>query len=157
VRTIYPTQFTNTPICFFLSIPSSHEFEEVLGETDKVYNFGVASVAEDGTKTYNRWSEKKLPMAVFKPFGYSAGPTQLMVGAFWSWLILGLVLHAWKYVSSKKIQAAEELANAERGGKTLEEEEDAETGQIDTAANSIKESDSKDDEYNEFVKSIQGN
>ena len=134
---------------------SSHEFEEVLGETDKVYNFGVASVAEDGTKTYNRWSEKKLPMAVFKPFGYSAGPTQLMVGAFWSWLVLGLVLHAWKYVSSKKIQAAEEFANAEkRGGKTLEE--DAETGQIDTAANSIKESDSKD-EYNEFVKSVQVN
>ena len=115
----------------------------MLGETDKVYNFGVASVAEDGTKTYNRWSEKKLPMAVFKPFGYSAGPTQLMVGAFWSWLVLGLVLHAWKYVSSKKIQAAEEFANAERGGKTLEEE-DAETGQIDTAANSIKEDDSAD-------------
>jgi hypothetical protein len=65
------------------------------------------------------------------------------------------VLHAWKYASSKKIQAAEEFANAEkRGGKTLEE--DAETGQIDTAANSIKESDSKD-EYNEFVKSVQVN
>lgn len=132
----------------------SHEFEEVLGETDKVYNFGVASVAEDGTKTYNRWSEKKLPMAVFKPFGYSAGPTQLMVGAFWSWLVLGLVLHAWKYVSSKKIQAAEEFANAERCGKTLEE--DAETGHIDTAANSIKE-DGSTDGYSEFLKSVQVN
>lgn len=142
-------------ICFrFYSYIPSHEFEEVLGETDKVYNFGVASVAEDGTKTYNRWSEKKLPMAVLKPFGYSAGPTQLMVGAFWCWLVLGLVLHAWKYVSSKKIQAAEEFANAERGGKTLEE--DAETGQIDTAANSIKEDDSTDG-YKEFVKSVQVN
>jgi high-affinity iron transporter len=107
----------------------SHEFEEVIGETPKIYNFGVvvesedeeAAEAEEGaaedavaSPEYTGWSEKRLPMAVFKPFGYSAGPTQLMTACFWVWLVFGFILHAWKYMSSKKIREAEERANAEK-------------------------------------------
>ena len=47
-----------------------------------------------------------------------------MIGAFWSWLVLGLLLHAWKFISSKRIRDAEESAKAERNGvKTLEDME----------------------------------
>lgn len=147
--------------CLFIL---SHEFEEVLGETPKIYNFGVVVVSEEeetaeaeegaaedavaeeeltedteeaeehseegeeehsaskDTPEYTGWSEKRLPMAIFKPFGYSAGPTQLMTACFWLWLVFGIFLHAWKYMSSKKILQAEEDANAERiGAKTVEE------------------------------------
>jgi hypothetical protein len=38
-----------------------HEFEEVLGETKKVW-----------TIQGEFWNHKKLPMAIFKPFGYSS-------------------------------------------------------------------------------------
>lgn len=124
----------------------------MLGETEKVYNFGVAYVDEDGEKHYNSWSEKKLPMAIFKPFGYSAGPTQLMTAAFWIWLVFGILLHAWQYVSSKKIREAEEMANAEKDGvKTLDH---METGQMDNS-DQAKDDVSTDDSYNEFVKTVE--
>ena len=71
------------------------------------------SASEDSPE-YTGWSEKRLPMAVFKPFGYSAGPTQLMTACFWLWLVFGFSLHAWEYMSSKKIREAEERANAEK-------------------------------------------
>ncbi len=122
----------------------------MLGETDKVYNFGVAYVDDDGKKVYNYWSEKKLPMAIFKPFGYSAGPTELMTAAFWIWLVFGLLLHAWQYVSSKKIQEAREMADVEKdGAKTLDH---METGQLDDPN---KEDVSTNDSYDEFVKTIE--
>ena len=160
----------------------SHEFEEVLGETSKIYNFGIVveaeseeevhaeedpssnesegeEEAEEGSEDspeYNGWSEKRLPMAVFKPFGYSAGPTQLMTAAFWMWLVLGVILHAWKYISSKKICEAEESADAEKAGvKTLQP---METAQMDDI-NQAKEEVSTDEEnsYNELLKIVAGN
>jgi high-affinity iron transporter len=115
---------------------------------DKVYNIGVKasdhSEEEEETRRfsysewfltfeheeegegpeYTFWSEKQLPMALLKPFGYSAGRTQLQIACFWSWLVFGLVLHAWKNISSKKIFQAQGLAEAEEeaatGGKDLE-------------------------------------
>jgi len=175
-----------------LFVGGCHEFEEVLGETSKIYNFGVVAEseeeehysedaeeeyitsadaeaeeseeeeeAEEGSGSedspeYNGWSEKRLPMAVFKPFGYSAGPTQLMTAAFWIWLVFGVILHAWKYISSKKIRDAEESADAEIAGvKTLEPMETAQMDDIDQA----KEEGSTDGEnsYNEFLKTVADN
>ena len=168
----------------------SHEFEEVLGETPKIYNFGVvveseeeeAAEAEEGaaedvvaeeeltedteeveehseegeeehsasedTPEYTGWSEKRLPMAVFKPFGYSAGPTQLMTACFWLWLALGVFLHAWKYMSSKKIREAEESANAEKiAAKNLDGPmETAESADMDEFLKVIHGGDQKKDE-----------
>jgi high-affinity iron transporter len=158
----------------FVSLLPSHEFEEVFGETSKIYNFGVvveagsvnaeeynSSADAEGDEEaeeapeYNGWSEKRLPMAVFKPFAYSAGPTQLMTAAFWMWLVLGIILHAWKYISSKKIREAEESANAEKAGvKTLQP---TETAQMDDI-NQAKEEVSTDEEnsYNELLKIVAG-
>lgn len=118
---------------------------------DKVYNIGVKasdhSEEEEETRRfsysewfltfeheeegegpeYTFWSEKQLPMALLKPFGYSSGRTQLQIACFWSWLVFGLVLHAWKNISSKKIFQAQGLAEAEEeaatGGKDLEQKE----------------------------------
>jgi high-affinity iron transporter len=123
-----------------------HEFEEIYGETPKVYNIGyarrlqsddvvhasddvvhasddVVHAEADGfasddvvskEKVLTFWSEKKLPFALLKPFGYSAGRTQLQIACFWSWLTLGIVLHIWKYISSKKLREAQELAAEEK-------------------------------------------
>jgi len=176
--------------------PISHEFEEVAGETPKIYNFGVVveseeeeaaeaeeeaadAITEDteeehsdeegeehseeegeehsedeeggsassDSPEYTGWSEKRLPMAVFKPFGYSAGPTQLMTACFWLWLVVGVFLHAWKYMSSKKLREAEESANAERdGAKTVDAP--VETVHMDENAQVAKEEGSTDEENN---------
>jgi high-affinity iron transporter len=123
-----------------------HEFEEIYGETPKVYNIGyarklqsddvvhasddvvhasddVVHAGESGfqsddvvskEKVLTFWSEKKLPFALLKPFGYSAGRTQLQIACFWSWLTLGICLHIWKYISSKKLREAQALAEEEK-------------------------------------------
>lgn len=128
-----------------LFVGGAHEFEEIYGETPKVYNIGyerrlqsddvvhasddVVHASDDVTsaesgfqsddvvkedKVLSFWSEKKLPFALLKPFGYSAGRTQLQIACFWSWLTLGICLHVWKYVSSKKLREAQELAAEEK-------------------------------------------
>lgn len=165
---------------------TSHEFEEVAGETPKIYNFGVvvpseeeehAEEAEEAEEeltedteaeeeehseeegeeeehsassdevVYTGWSEKRLPMAIFKPFGYSAGPTVLMTTCFWLWLLFGIVLHAWKYISSKKIREAQESANAEANApKTLNEP--METADMDGSEPIVKDENSTDEENN---------
>jgi high-affinity iron transporter len=71
-----------------------HEFEEVWGETRKQFSFG------DSTTPF--WNHKKLPMALFKPFGYSQNPTILMVFAFWLWSLLAVMLHILKYLLAKR-------------------------------------------------------
>jgi len=66
-----------------------HEVEEVLGETDVVY-----------TITGSFWNQKKLPMAIFKPFGYSDHPTVLQVASWWCFAVLLTIAHAVKYYRS---------------------------------------------------------
>ncbi|KAL7510360.1 hypothetical protein ACHAXN_012007 [Cyclotella atomus] len=137
-----------------LFVGGCHEFEEIYGETPKVYNIGYARrlqsddvvhasddvvhasdevvhasddvtsaesgfqsddvVSKEKEKVLTFWSEKQLPFALLKPFGYSAGRTQLQIACFWSWLTLGIALHIWKYVSAKKIREAQELAAEEK-------------------------------------------
>jgi len=89
-----------------------HEFEEVYGETE------VFQQILDPN-----FSDKQLPMALLKPFGYDAKLTQLEVGTFWSWLALSLMLHAGKMWKSQ----AESDGDAEPGkcGATRLEETEA--------------------------------
>lgn len=74
---------------------------------------------ENAEKVLTFWSEKKLPFALLKPFGYSAGRTQLQIACFWLWLVLGIALHGWKYLSAKKIIEAQELADEERAHPSM--------------------------------------
>ncbi len=72
-----------------------------------------------------------------------------MTAAFWIWLVFGVLLHAWKYISSKKIRDAEESANAEREGKSLEA---METAQMDGSSQDKEElSTDEENEFNEFM------
>jgi high-affinity iron transporter len=134
-----------------LFVGGCHEFEEIYGETPKIYNIGYQRQLEETThasddvvhasddvthasdevtehnsddvvaeeKVLSFWSEKKLPFALLKPFGYSAGRTQLQVACFWSWLSLGVILHIWKYVSSKKLREAQALADEEHAHPSM--------------------------------------
>ena len=45
------------------------------------------------------WSIDRLPMTVFKPFGYNDSRTVLEICTYWSWLALGVLLHIRKYRS----------------------------------------------------------
>lgn len=114
-----------------------HEFEEALGETPYVWKI-------DGGSSTSFWSHKRLPMALVKPFGYSSKRTQLQIAAFWSWFALLLILHFWKWWSSKKIFEARELAKEELAtGKALgdgEEADDAEKLE-ETQQNEVSNSD----------------
>lgn len=98
-----------------------HEFEEVWGMTKNVYNYREAA--------NGFFNEKKLPMAMVKPFGYSAKRSVLQIASFWTFLCFGCLLHFWKWLSTKKIREAQELAEqekaeaAEAGEKTLEMQE----------------------------------
>ena len=94
-----------------------HEFEEVWGMTQNVYNYREAAGGF--------FNEKKLPMALVKPFGYSAKRSVLQIASFWCFLVFGCVLHFWKWLSTKKIREAEELAEAEKvaGVEGLEHQE----------------------------------
>lgn len=83
-----------------------HEFEEVWGMTQNVYNYREAAGGF--------FNEKKLPMALLKPFGYSAKRSVLQIVSFWTFLSFGCALHFWKWLSTKKIREAEELAEAEK-------------------------------------------
>lgn len=83
-----------------------HEFEEVWGETQILYNYRAAAGGF--------FSEKQLPMALFKPFGFSAKRSVLQVASFWTFLCFGCVLHFWKWLSTKKIREAQELAEQEK-------------------------------------------
>jgi high-affinity iron transporter len=114
-----------------------HEFEEVWGMTKNVYNYREAA--------NGFFNEKKLPMAIFKPFGYSAKRSVLQIASFWTFLCFGCLLHFWKWLSTKKIREAQELAEqekaeaAEAGEKTLEMQE----------TTPIEEKDSGTDEDNQ--------
>lgn len=124
-----------------LFVGGVHEFEEIYGETPDVYNIGTARdlAASDDVPVVHEsddvvhsdseeegeaieltiWSEKKLPFALLKPFGYSAGRTQLQMACFWGWLLLGVSLHIWKYVSAKKIKEAQELVAEEKAHPSM--------------------------------------
>jgi high-affinity iron transporter len=78
-----------------LFVGGCHEFEEVWGETDVVFTM-------PGDSKTGFWSHKIMPMALFKPFGYSHHPTQLIICTFWLWVALLCVLHALKYLQAKR-------------------------------------------------------
>jgi high-affinity iron transporter len=97
-----------------LFVGGCHEFEEDWGETKKVWKI-------EG----DFWQHKRLPMAIFKPFGYSASRTVLQICCFWSWVALLLGAHYYKYSQAQKI-FAERQANKEAKQVEQAVEEDLE-------------------------------
>jgi high-affinity iron transporter len=87
--------FTTSLIVFLatgLFVGGCHEFEEVWGETPNVWR-----VKNDF------WSHNELPMAILKPFGYSASRSVLQITTFWCWLGFSGLLHGLKMWQTKKI------------------------------------------------------
>lgn len=107
--------FVMAALTLFLSIGlfvgGCHEFEEVWGETKKVW------VIEN-----DFWSHKTFPMVLLKPFGYSSSRTVLQICCFWLWLALGLLLHYVKWSRSKEARTMDAL-------EAENEEEDVEGGE----------------------------
>jgi len=77
-----------------------HEFEEVLGETEKVFWFPGCQSSKAPTCTF--WNKKKLPMALFRPFGYSHSPTVLEMTSFWGFAVVVVLCHALKIRRAKQ-------------------------------------------------------
>jgi high-affinity iron transporter len=73
-----------------------HKFEMVYGYTPVVW-----------TLSGEFWSVDRLPMTIFKPFGYSDQRTVLQIVTFWGWLLFGLVLHYIKYKRCRKPSASD--------------------------------------------------
>jgi high-affinity iron transporter len=102
---IYVAIFVTLVLVFLsagLFVGGCHEFEEVFGETKDVWKIHG-----------NFWNHKKLPMAIFKPFGYSSSRTVLQITSFWCFLALAAGLHGWKMMQTKKINESIEANQAE--------------------------------------------
>lgn len=115
-----------------LFVGGCHEFEEVWGMTKNIW-----TIEKEG------WSHKELPMAVFKPFGYSSSRSVLQITTFWCWLGLSAALHAWKYFQTKKINR--ELAE----GKLEEASSVGSSGKGDDKADSEDKADVESGEEEE--------
>jgi len=117
-------QTSKLRICIFMSfllaqlstglfVGGCHEFEEVWGETTKVWKIEGAF-----------WDHHDVPMALIKPFGYSSSRTELQIGCFWSWTVLAAGLHYWKYKQAQKLkemkQNETDSDNDVESGKAIE-------------------------------------
>lgn len=68
-----------------------HKFEIVYGFTPIIWEL-------EG----KFWSVDRLPMTIFKPFGYSDTRTVLQMATFWGWGFFSLLLHRRKYLMCRK-------------------------------------------------------
>jgi high-affinity iron transporter len=115
-----------TTVTLFLSIGlftgGAHEFEEVFGETRKVW------AAQNPF-----WSSSSFPMVILKPFGYSSSRTVLQIVCFWLWTAFGAVLHFLKYHNTQKYRAqAAVVAKPEYKASETNLNTDEETGNGNT-------------------------
>ena len=101
-----------------------HEFEEVFGETPQVYKISNPNM-----------SHKTLPMVLIKPFGYSSSRTVLQIACFWSWLLMGIVLHMLKYRATKALRD-ERASSAEARDKSIDVEKGAYQTRVDVEESS---------------------
>ena len=132
---LYLAIFTTLLLVFLatgLFVGGCHEFEEVWGETRKVW-----TIENDG------WSHKELPMAIFKPFGYSSSRTVLQITCFWGWLAVSAALHGYKYQQTIKInrEIAEGKLEAKLDSSSISSNDkpDVESGKVDSKEGSENE------------------
>lgn len=94
-----------------LFVGGCHEFEEVWGETHKVWKIANPNM-----------SHKQLPMVLVKPFGYSSSRTVLQIACFWSWLALSACLHGFMMWRTKKINRELAQQQADASGDIVDAE-----------------------------------
>jgi high-affinity iron transporter len=106
--------FTMAGLTLFLAVGlfvgGCHEFEEVWGETRKVW-----------TIENDFFSHKEFPFVLLKPFGWSSSRTVLQITTFWCSLAVGLTYHWLKYratCKARELYPAKELADEELGETT---------------------------------------
>jgi high-affinity iron transporter len=87
-----------------LFVGGCHEFEEVYGETKKVWTIDNPNM-----------SHKQFPMVIFKPFGYSTSQTVLQITTFWCFLALGLGFQHYLKYSANKIAKTKYYAENSEG------------------------------------------
>lgn len=107
-----------------------YKFEMAFGYTPTVWEL-------DG----DFWSVDRLPMTIFKPFGYSDKRTVLQMVMFWVWLFFSLFLHWRKYKLCRKPPRDESITDCKESDgesptedKTNEEQQssfDEEMGEND--------------------------
>jgi high-affinity iron transporter len=68
-----------------------HKFEIVYGSSPIIWELES-----------DFWSVDRLPMTIFKPFGYSDTRTVVEMVTFWVWLLFGLFVHYLKYRKCRK-------------------------------------------------------
>lgn len=91
------------------------------------------------------WSVNRLPMTIFKPFGYNDSRTVLEIVCFWSWLALSALLHYRKYrraprvLSESSTDAAEEsnAAANTRESSSMDDVQTVELGEVSSIAQSV--------------------
>jgi high-affinity iron transporter len=105
-----------------------HKFEMVYGYTTVVWQL---------TGTF--WSVDRLPMTIFKPFGYSDTRTVLQIVTFWGWLFFGLLLHYLKYRRCRKPALESDQGNDSATKGTLETENSTSITKVSPASSSIKD------------------
>ena len=114
-----------------------HKFELVYESTPVVFSL-------EG----DFWDVNRLPMTIFKPFGYDDTNTVLQIVSFWVWMFFSLLLHYRKWKTCRKIPQDEARTNEdiESSVETPSQESltDAEEtlGPEDRASNSTSEVDS---------------
>lgn len=69
-----------------------HNLEKELGQTRQVWELQGKF-----------WDIDRLPMTIFKPFGYNDSRTILEICTYWGWLLLSAFLHYRKYKRAPKI------------------------------------------------------
>lgn len=72
------------------------------------------------------WSVDRLPMTIFKPFGYSDTRTVLQMVTFWGWFFFSLFLHYRKYKLCRKPPRDDTITRDE------EDDRNGETGEATT-------------------------
>lgn len=89
----------------------SHKLELELGATKQVWAI-----------ENEFWDVHRLPMTVFKPFGYNSTRTVLEICCYWSWLALSAALHLRKYLIAPKLEPSEDtLSTAENSHEICDE------------------------------------
>jgi high-affinity iron transporter len=96
------------------------------------------------------WSVNRLPMTLFKPFGYSDERTVLQMVSFWVWLLFGLTLHFVKYKTFRKslplsrpveaigsVHAADNL-DEETGRRIITAEDDLQTKATEQTPSTVR-------------------
>lgn len=102
-----------------------HKFEVVYGLTPIIYELSGEF-----------WSVDRLPMTIFKPFGYSDTRTVVQMVTFWLWGFFCLLLHWRKYKICRKRPRQDEVETKESEGsfkmlqqQTLDDSRPSENGE----------------------------